>query len=60
MGGGTLMRQGQHLGRLLVAVLPLQKNRDLVNGGSGNHVMSEELGRQGLEQGLEEVGRRAS
>ena len=32
----------------------------LVHGGNGKHVMSEELDRQSLEQGLEEVGRRAS
>ena len=32
----------------------------LVHGGNGKHVMSEELDRQSLEQGMEEVGRRAS
>ena len=32
----------------------------LVHGGNGKHVMSEELDRQSLEQGLEEVRRRAS
>jgi len=63
MSGGTLMRQGQqHRNWLLFCVWnALQdysvwaeewEEAGLVHGGNGKHVMSEELDRQSLEQGL--------